>query len=99
MPNVTQYRTQSFFDEERYLWLKQTAAEENKSLAEMLREGVDELREKRARKKRQRYTAAYKELLKLAGSVKEKGGVNDVSENHDKYIGEALYQELVRKRR
>ena len=99
MVNVTQYRTQSFFDEERYLWLKQIAIDENKSLAEVLREAVDELKEKKAKKRQRRYSAAYKRLLALAGSVKEKGGVNDVSENHDKYLGEALYQEIVSKRK
>ena len=96
MGNVTQYRTQSFFDEDRYLWLKQTAAEENKSLAEMLREGVDELREKRARKKRQQYSTAYKEILGLAG--KGKKGPGDVSVNHDKYLADWLYQKKVEKR-
>ena len=71
----------------------------DKSIAQIVREMVDEKKQEREKLKRRRYTAAYRRLLALAGSVKEKGGINDVSENHDKYLGEALYQEIVSKRK
>ena len=71
----------------------------DKSIAQIVREMVDEKKQEREKLKRRRHTAAYRRLLALAGSVKEKGGINDVSENHDKYLGEALYQEIVSKRK
>ena len=96
---MSQYRTQLLLDEDRYLWLKDEAKAADKSIAQMVRDMIDEKKQEREKRKQRKYTAAYGRLLALAGSIKEKGGVNDVSENHDKYLGEALYQEIVSKRK
>lgn len=99
MSNVTQYRTQLLLDEDRYLWLKSEAEAEDKPMAQVVREMMDEKREKRRVAKKRKYSKAYKEILALGGSIREKGGVNDVSENHDKYLGEALYNDLMKNRK
>ena len=96
---VTQHRTQMLLDTESYLWLKKRSREKEASIAQVVREVIHKERKKEERQKRKKYSQAYRELLSLAGSITEKDGVNDVSVNHDKYLGDALYKEIVSKRR
>lgn len=95
--NVSQYRTQLLLDEDRYSWLKQMAMEDNSSIAEIVRRSIDEVRSKRQKLEFNRKQKARQNLLKLAGSIK--GGPKDVSINHDKYLGEWIYQHKVRSRK
>lgn len=95
--NVTQYRTQLLLDQDRYSWLKQMAIEENSSIAEIVRNTIDEFRGKRRQQESSRKKKAYQDLLRLAGSIS--GGPKDVSINHDKYLGEWIYQHKVRGRK
>lgn len=91
--NQTQFRTQLYLDSARHKWLKQRAAKENKSVARVVREALDKARKVQEKTEAERKRKAYKNLLKLVGSIKT--GPADVSRNHDKYLGEALYKEMV----
>ena len=95
--NVTQYRTQLLLDEDRYGWLRQTAAEADTSIAEVVRRTIDAARDKRQKQETSRKKNAYKDLLKLAGTIS--GGPKDVSINHDKYLAEWIYEHKVRNRK
>lgn len=95
--NVSQHRTQLLLDEDRHRWLKDKAKGEGRSIAEVVRQTIDEAREKQQKKEQQQKKIAFRELIKLSGSIK--GGLVDLSINHDKYLGEALYQEVIKNRR
>ncbi len=95
--NVTQYRTQLLLDEDRYSWLKQTAVEENSSIAEVVRKTIDAVRDKRQKQELSRKKNAHQDLLKLAGTIS--GGPKDASVNHDKYLAEWIYEHKVRNRK
>lgn len=93
---VTQYRTQLYLDKERYVWLKQKAKEEDKAMAQVVREILDKVRVTQKTTTEKRKVTAYKKIRRLVGSIK--GGPKDLSTHHDKYLGEALYQEILRNR-
>lgn len=96
---VTQHRAQLFLDTELYGWYKRIAREEDKSFAQIAREAMEQMRERREKTKKRRRQDLHKQIMALSGSIREKDGVTDVSVNHDKYLGEALYEEIVRNRR
>lgn len=95
--NVTQYRTQLFLDEDRYSWLKRMAVEGDSSIAEVVRRTIDEVRGKRQKLESSRKKNAYQDLLKLGGTIS--GGPKDVSVNHDKYLGDWIYEHKVKNKR
>lgn len=95
--NVTQFRTQLLLDEDRYRWLKETAAEESKSIAEIVRRTIDEVRSKHQKQESSRKKNAYQDLLKLGGTIS--GGPKDVSVNHDKYLGDWIYEHKIKNKR
>lgn len=91
--NNTQFRTQLFLDQDRYRWLKETATRQDASIAKVVRDLIDRVRKEQEKKKQKRLKVAHRALLKLIG--KGKGGPPDVSENHDTYLGEDLYREMM----
>ncbi|MFH1840611.1 MAG: CopG family transcriptional regulator [Candidatus Shapirobacteria bacterium] len=74
--NLTQHRTQLFLDEERYSWLRYRAFSEGKTMAQIVRELVDEKRSS---------PSAYPKIWRLVGSIKSKL-LKDLSVNHDRYL-------------
>ena len=95
--SVTQHRTQLFLDDERYQWLKQKAFEENKSIAQVVRETLDVVKKLQTSRPSNKKQLALKRLLRHVGSIKN--GPKDLSINHDKYLGKALYEEMQRNRK
>lgn len=90
---VTQYRTQLFLDEERYRWLKEKAYSEGKSIAQVVREVLDTVRSEHGTTLKKRKQIAYKKTQRIIG--KGTKGPKDVSVHHDKYLGKALYKQIV----
>lgn len=65
-------------------------------MAQMIRRLIERSigkEEKRVKKDKER---AWKEFFKLAGIAKS--NLKDLSTNHDKYLGDALYDEMMEKR-
>ena len=66
-------------DEERYLWLREKANAEDKSMAQVFRDVVDLVRGRKG---------INKKVLALKGKYKD---ASDVSENHDKYLSDWVH--------
>ncbi len=84
----TQIPSREFSDEEIDEWLKDDKI--SKTLAKKVRSAQKTIKDARN-------NALHAKIIKLAGSLK--GGPKDLSINHDKYLGEGLYQEILRNRR
>lgn len=74
-------RTQIQLSEEQSEDVKRFAAEDGVSMAEFIRNAVDEAREKR------RQRELRKRALEFAGCFRS--GIPDLAQNHDKYAAEA----------
>ena len=75
-------RTQIQLEERQYEDLKVLADERSASMAQLVRESVDDYLEKaRRRERRERFLAAL-------GSAHDPEGATDVAENHDDYLAE-----------
>ena len=80
-------RTQVQLTESQMKALRQASAETGKSIAELIRQGVDRyLAGKNAPSREER----IKRAIKAAG--KFSSGLKDVSTNHDKYLADAYLQ-------
>ena len=80
-------RTQIQITEEQARQIKLLAAREKKSIAEVIRESID--------MRLQRQTGADETILRrraieIAG--KYRSGVDDLAENHDRYLAEAFQE-------
>jgi hypothetical protein len=76
-------RTQIQLTEEQSLRLKEMAAEQNVSMAALIRQSVDRFLETSGELSREE---KYQKLLSLAG--KYASGASDLAENHDEYLDE-----------
>ena len=77
-------RTQIQLTEKQYKFLREKAAEDNVSMAELVRRGVDMLAKQEPKPGRE-------ELIRRAlsiGAYEDIEGATDVSINHDKYLAE-----------
>lgn len=83
-------------DQERYQWLKETAFRHDTSIAQIVRNIIDRVRNEQGKKEQQRILMAHRSLLKLLG--KGKKGPSDVSERHDEYLGEDIYKHMMKSR-
>jgi len=77
-------RTQIQITEEQARQLKQVAAREHKSMAEVIREGIDLVLQRQTGVNEK---ALRRRAIELAG--KYRSGVTDLSEEHDRYLAEA----------
>ena len=77
-------RTQIQLTEQQAQALKKRAAEENRSMADLIRSSVDEYLTRESPQSRQ---ARYKRALSVVG--KFRSGKNDIATNHDKYLADA----------
>ncbi len=77
-------RTQIQLTAEQAKALKRRAAEENRSLADLIRSSVDAYLAQHGRRSKQ---ARYDRLLSIAG--KYSSGKRDVSSRHDDYLADA----------
>lgn len=81
---VSEKRTQIYLPDEMYKEVKKLAARRGVSMAQIIREALEEkMPQKKAKRKRDK---EWKELFKLAGMIKE--GPSDMSRNIGKYIGQ-----------
>ncbi len=83
-------RTQIQLTEEQYRFLRETAAEYNVSMAELIRRGVDLLAEQQQKPDREELE---RRALAMIGIARDIEGATDVSINHDKYLAE-IYAEI-----
>lgn len=76
-------RTQVQFTEEQWKALKRLAADQHVSVAELVRQSVDQLI-------RAPENQDVDEYIRLAEEIvgKYQSGLTDISENHDKYLSE-----------
>ena len=80
----TQHRTQLYLDNYHFDALKQKAKKEGKSLAHIVREAIDLMLVKESRQNAKAREKEWGKFFKLAGIGAS--GLEDVAENHDKYI-------------
>ena len=80
-------RTQIQLDSKQYGRLKALAARESKSVAQLVREGVDYVLAS------DRRTTAWDRLMAAAGSCRANDRATDVSERHDAYLADAFADE------
>lgn len=78
-------RTQIQFDEKQLSALRQRSAETGRSIADLVREGVDLYLSSHKRPDRQEQ---IRRALAVAG--KFASGAKDISTNHDRYLAEAF---------
>lgn len=78
-------RTQIQLTKEQTKLLKQIAAQENKSVAELIRQSVDQMLQKQGQPNQKQLR---QKAIQSAGKL---SGPSDLSENHDKYLAE-IYQ-------
>ena len=78
-------RTQIQITDTQARKLKEMAASQNKSVAELIRQGIDAFLE-------QQFVISEQErrLRALAAAGRFHAGVSDLSENHDRYLDEAF---------
>lgn len=87
-------RTQIQIEEETYQLLRRRAFERGKSVASIVRELLNEsLGAKRGRSFR------IEDLRFIGIGHSEPSPFDPISERHDEYLGEALYQEIIEKAR
>ena len=75
-------RTQIQLEEAQHERLKQIAARESTSLAELVREAVDRILEERSQDKR------WRDLRSVAGAFRDPDGEASVAEEHDAYLAD-----------
>lgn len=73
-------RTQIYLPEQTYEEMREWAREESKSMAEKIREVLDQ------RLKRHKPKKKKKHFLEALSELQFKGGPKDLSVNHDKYL-------------
>ncbi len=78
-------RTQIQLTEEQARALKELAAIEHRSMADLIRQSVDTLLRSRARRGREE-----RKRQALAAVGRFRSGVSDLAANHDRYLGEAF---------
>lgn len=76
-------RTQIQLSESQAAFVKEVAAEEGKSMAEVIRTAIELLREQRQKPSRRELM-----LRSLEAIGKYHAGVSDLAENHDAYLAE-----------
>ena len=81
-PLVTDHRTQVYFPRELFAALKRKAAEEEVSIAELVRRAV--AKELGREEGEERKKKAWQRFLKAAGLGR---GPKDLARKHDKYFG------------
>ncbi len=86
-------RTQVQLTEEQMAALKEMAVREKVSMAELVRRAVDTLL---ATRRAVGWEERRRRALEVVGRFDS--GLTDVSERHDDYLAEGLYEELERKR-
>ncbi len=77
-------RTQVQLTEEQIEWLRQKANERKISISQIIREGVEFLKEREMKVNKDK----RKKALELIGRFSS--GLSDVSVRHDRYLGEAF---------
>ena len=87
--SLTQYRTQLFLDESRYQWLVVKARQEEKSLAAVIRQMIDQERDDHKGPTVEN-KLPYNRLKTIIGIVKK--GKGDISKRHDYYLAETILQ-------
>ena len=80
-------RTQIQLDPDQYERLKELAARRSKSLAQLVRDGVDHVLAIEERE------SAWDRFLAAAGSFRSEDGPTDVAERHDAYLADAFSRE------
>ena len=88
------HRTQIQLTEEQVSALKAIGAKENRSMADLIRESVEQLISRRRPVDRQKMM-----IRALSVIGKYSGGPGDVSENHDEYLAEAILASKPRPKR
>ncbi len=75
-------RTQIQLTEEQARALKEVAARQGISMAELIRRGVDRILEEQEHERKEKWRRA------LAAAGRFRSGYTDISVNHDKYLAE-----------
>ncbi len=85
---VTDFRTQIYFPADLYFWIKQESRDNNVSMAQVIREIIEEKKQKERFKKskKNKKKKQENELMELAGGLK--GEPSDFSVNMGKYMTE-----------
>jgi Arc/MetJ-type ribon-helix-helix transcriptional regulator len=78
-------RTQIQLTEEQAAGLKRLAAERGVSMAEVVREAVDE------KLSGDQHEARWQRALGVIGKFRDREGKTDVAERHDDYLADAFY--------
>lgn len=93
---VTGHRTQIYLPESLYRLIIEKANKEEISMASMIRKIIEKSIIKEEKKNKKNKDKAWKEFFRLAGIGDI--GLTDISTNHDKYLGDALYEDMMEKR-
>lgn len=93
---VTGHRTQIYLPESLYRQIIEKANKEDISMAKMIRRIIEKSIGKEEKNAKMDKDKAWKEFFKLAGIAKT--NIKDISINHDKYLGDALYEDMMEKR-
>lgn len=88
---VTGHRTQIYLPESLYRQIKESAQEEDISMARYIRKIIEKEISKTEKMDTQGKDNAWRDFFKLAGIGNSR--IGDISINHDKYLAEALYDE------
>ena len=81
-------RTQIQLETDQYELLKALAARRSKSIAQLVREGVDHVLAA------DQHEEAWNRFLAAAGSCRATGDVTDVSARHDTYLTDTIADEF-----
>lgn len=82
-------KTQIRLEEEQYQALKTLTLQQNRSMASLIRQGVDMLLEADREEKRQRALDFIKYIEEHPEKFRDIEGKTDLSTNHDEYFAEA----------
>lgn len=94
---VTGHRTQIYLPESLYRQIIEKANKNDVSMAKMIRSIIEKSIGQEEKKAKIDKEKAWKEFFNLAGIGKS--NIRDLSTNHDKYLADDLYEEMMEKRK
>lgn len=94
---VTGHRTQIYLPESLHRNIKEKARKEDVSMAQVIRKIIEKEMQTEKSNKDKNKEKGWNKLFAMAGIAKS--SIRDFSIRHDEYLGDALYEEMMEKRK